>query len=203
VPGELFVVGAGWYALEIAEYAEDAGWGVRGLVELVDFQRVGNVHGGHPIVAPDALQAGDRAVVAGGGDRRRHWEGLALRGVVAATVRHPAAHVASSARLGPGVIVGPMAVVGADTSIGDHVILSRGSLIGHHVAIGAFTRVLPGANVAGHVAIGAEATIGMGAGIADHVHVGDGATVAAAAMVLREVPAAVRVQGVPARPYSA
>jgi acetyltransferase EpsM len=198
----LYVLGAGWYALEIAEYAEDAGWHVAGLVELLDPARVGRVHGGRPVVAMDTLPQGTHAVVAGGGDRRRHWADASARGVVAATIRHPTAHVAGSARLAPGTIVGPMAVVGAGATVGDHVIISRGALVGHHVRIAAFARLLPGANVAGHVTIGSGATIGMAAAIADHVTVGEGAVVAAGAVVLREVTADTRVQGVPARPYS-
>jgi serine acetyltransferase len=43
----------------------------------------------------------------------------------------------------------------------------------------------------------------MAAAIADHVTVGDRATVAAGAMVLRDVPSASRVQGVPARVFEA
>lgn len=200
--GELVVLGAGWYALEIAEYAEDAGWRVTGLVELVDDTRIGRMHGGRLILGMDELTHETVAIAAGGPDRRAAWEAACERGARTTTICHPTAHVSPTARLAPGAIVGPMSVIGADASIGDHVLISRGGLVGHHVEIGAFTRLLPGANVAGHVRFGTDVTVGMGAAIADHRAVGDGAIVAAAAMVLRDVAAGVRVQGVPARPFT-
>lgn len=202
-PTELVILGAGWYALEIAEYAEDSGWRVAGLVELLDESRVGGVQRGRPILGMEDLADGTAAIAAGGGDRRAAWSAAAKRGARAVRICHPTASISRTARIDSGAIVGPMAVVGAESSIGAHAILSRGALVGHHVEVGAFCRLLPGANVAGHVRIGAGAVVGMGAGIAEHLTVGDDATVAAAAMVLRDVAEGTRVQGVPARPFSA
>jgi serine acetyltransferase len=47
-----------------------------------------------------------------------------------------------------------------------------------------------------------DTIVGMGAIIVDHTSVGARATVAAGAVVLGEVGADERVQGVPARPYA-
>jgi UDP-perosamine 4-acetyltransferase len=199
----LVILGAGWYALEIAEYAEDAGWRVAGLVELLDPARVGSMVRGREVLAMTGLMPGTPTIVAGGGDRRAAWATAAAHGAEPATLRHPKAHVSPSARVAPGAVIGPYAVVGAGTEIGAHVIVSRGGLVGHHVSVGAFSRLLPGSNIAGHVSIGEEVAVGMSAAIADHVGVGDRATIAAAAMVLRDVNADTRVQGVPARPFVA
>src|SRR5215210_8085981 len=134
----LVVLGAGWYAAEVAGWAEDAGWNVAGLAELLDATRIGMTHEGYRVVDLDGLKRGTHTVVAGGGDRRAAWERAERRDCVAATVLHPSAQIARSAVLKPGAIIGPMAVVGAGTEIGEHVIVSRGTLVGHHVRVGAF-----------------------------------------------------------------
>ena len=76
--GTLYLAGSGSLAVEVAEWARDAGWEIAGLVELVDASRVGTRTGGHPVVAADALPPGAGVVVAAGGSRRSHWSALAL-----------------------------------------------------------------------------------------------------------------------------
>ncbi len=198
---ELYLAGSGSLAVEIAEWASDAGWEISGLVELVDPSRAGTRVGGHLVVAPAALPPGARAVVAAGGSRRAHWSSLARAGCEPATVVHPTSHVAASATLGPGCVVAPGVVIGAYTEVGEHALVSRGALVGHHDHVGAFVSLLPGANIAGNVTLGEDTTVGMGAVVVDHTRVGAGSTVAAGAVVLRDVPEGTRVQGVPARRY--
>jgi acetyltransferase EpsM len=198
----LYLIGSGSFAVEVADWARDAGWEVAGLVELRDASRVGTRIGGHLVVAADALPAGAMAVVAAGGSRREHWSAVAGGGCGAATVVHPRAHASPSARLGAGCVVAPGAVIGAATVVGEHVLVSRGALVGHHSELGAFVSLLPGANVAGHVVLGEDTTVGMSATIVDHTTVGAGATIAAGSVVLRDVGDRTRVQGVPAREYA-
>jgi sugar O-acyltransferase (sialic acid O-acetyltransferase NeuD family) len=202
---ELYVVGAGWFAIEVAGWAEESGWTVLGLVEMLDPARVGSLHGGHPVVDAASLASGAHVVVAGGRDimRREGWALVERQGCVPATLVHPTAHLAASVTLEPGAIVAPAAVIGAGTHVGAHALVARGALVGHHVRIGPFVRLQPGTNVAGHVEFGADATVGMAAAVIDHVSVGDGAVVAAGAVVVRDVPTLTRVQGVPARAFVA
>lgn len=200
---ELYLAGSGSFALEVAEWAQDAGWTVTGLVELFDASRIGSVLAGHPVVAPTAPHYDTPAVVATGGDRRRYWAMLEEHGWRAATVVHPRAHVSKSAQLAPGCIVGPGAVIGAETIVEEHTLVSRGALVGHHVRVGAFVSLMPGVNVGGHVELGERTTIGMGAVIVNGTRVGMQATVAAGAVVLKDVASTTRVQGIPARRYQA
>lgn len=195
----LHIAGTGSFALEVLEYATDAGWRVSGLIELMDAERVGALIHGLPV--RDGDDAPGLAVVGAGGDRNAIWAPLAARGWQAATVRHPTAHVSPSARVAPGCVIAPAAVVGAAADLGEHVLVGRGALVGHHTRLGDGVVLNPGANVAGHVEIGAGTTLGMGAVVADHLTIGAGAVVAAGAVVVRDVPAGTRVQGVPARTF--
>lgn len=197
---ELYLAGTGSFAVEVAEWAKDAGWTIVGLIELLDRSRVGTVTAGRPVVACDSPPTGAHAVIALGGSRSEHHSRLGGRWQ-AATLVHPRAHVSTSACLGAGCIVAPGAVVGAETVIGEHALVSRGALVGHHVSIGAFVSLLPGVNVGGHVEMGNRATIGMGAVITNGTRIGADATVAAGAVVVSEVASGSRVQGVPAREY--
>lgn len=201
---QLYVFGAGWFAVEIAGWAEESGWSVAGLVELLDPARVGSRHGGYAVVDAMSVPRDAVAIAAGGRDyaRRGAWSLANRVGCLAGTVIHPTAHVAASATVEPGAIVAPAAVLGAGSIAREHALLSRGTLVGHNVTIGPFARLQPGANVAGHVQVGADVTVGIAGVVVEHVSVGEGATVAAGAVVLRDVPPQTRVQGVPARVYS-
>jgi UDP-perosamine 4-acetyltransferase len=205
------LAGSGSFAVDVAEWAAAAGWEVAGLIELRDERRVGSSVEGHvvlaaqsPAHAAQAPRAGSGvAAVAAGGSRRAHWLALQPHGWLAGTIVHPHAWVSPTARLAPGCVVGPGAVIGAGCSIAEHTLVSRGALVGHHVSVGAFVSLLPGVNLASGVVVGDEATVGMSAAIVDHTSVGAGARIAAGALVLQDVAAGVRVQGVPARRFTA
>ena len=198
---ELYLAGSGSFATEVADWARDAGWTVRGLVELLDPARVGSIHEGFPVIAAATCPQAARAVIAVGGDRREHWAMLAEHGWQTATIVHPRAHVSKSVKLGAGCVVGPGAVIGAEAIVDEHTIVSRGALVGHHDRIGAFVSLMPGANLGGHVTLGERTTIGMGAIVVNGTTVGANTTVAAGAVVLREVADGIRVQGMPAKEY--
>lgn len=198
---DLYLVGSGSFAVELADWASDAGWEVRGLIELQDSARIGGETDGHPIVGMELPVGGGRAIVAAGGARAAHWSRIDDLDWEAVTIVHPTAHVSSRATLAPGCVVGPGAIIGALSSIGPHTLVSRGVLVGHHTRIGAFASLMPGVNVGGHVRVGDETVVGMAGVIVNGTTVGRAATVAAGAVVLGEVYDGARVQGVPAREY--
>src|SRR3954468_17042788 len=98
--GELYVMGAGWFSVEVAGWARESGWRVGGLVELMDPTRGGGGLEGNRIGAPApatlppetlAISAGGRSV-----DRRDAWAVAEEHGFAPATVVHPAAHISVS-----------------------------------------------------------------------------------------------------------
>jgi hypothetical protein len=182
---ELYLAGAGSFASEVAEWAQDAGFRIAGLIELLDPSRAEGFIGGFPVLTLDAVPRDAAVVVAAGGSRADHWSRLRARGCVGRTVVHPQAHVSATAELGPGCVVAPGAV-----------------LVGHHNTIGRFVSLLPGANLASHIVVGDRATVAMGAVVIDHTRVGADAFVAAGAVVVSGVADGWRVQGVPAHRYS-
>lgn len=110
------------------------------------------------------------------------------RGARFASLLHPTAVVAVTARLGEGVILCPYAVVSANAVLGDFVAVNIHSSIGHDVNIGAYTTISAHVDLTGGVTLSQAVTVGSGARVLPGRHVGEGAKVGAGAIVMRNVP---------------
>ena len=205
LPPELYVVGTRTFAAEVADFAEEAGARVAGLLEPFDRSRLGQAIHGFPVVGwlDDEPSGPLRSVLLGTGeqDRRDTVRRAVAAGWEPVTLVHPRAHIARSSKVGVGAVIGPGAVVGARTVIGDYVVLGRGSLVGHHTELGVFATLGPGANVAGNVRIGPDVSIGMAAVVRDHVSIGASSLVAMGAVVVGDVAPGTAVMGLPATEY--
>ena len=207
LPAEVYVVGTRTFAAEVADFAEEAGARVAGLLEPFDRDRVGQSIHDLPVVSwlDDGPGGAMRSVLVGTGedDRRETVRRAVAAGWEPVTLIHPRAHVARSSSVGRGAVVGPGVVVGARSRIGDHAVVGRGALVGHHTEIGCFATLGPGANVAGNVRIGEGARVGMAAIVRDHVAVGELALVAMGAVVVADVAPGTAVRGLPAVAFDA
>jgi acetyltransferase EpsM len=199
----LVILGTRSFAEEVADLAEQCGHEVAAFVENWERERCSEPLLDRDVVwidDSDALARDHAALCALGTTKRRGFvEQATAHGFSFATLVHPSAVVAASARLGPGAIVGAGAVIAAQARIGAHVIVNRGALVGHHTQVGDYVTISPGANVAGCVTIGEQTYVGMAAVVLDHRAVGAGAVVGAGALVTRDVAGRTRVQGLPAR----
>jgi UDP-N-acetylglucosamine acyltransferase len=88
---------------------------------------------------------------------------------------------------------------GGTTSVGSHNLLMVGAHVAHDVSVGSHATIANGVQLAGHAVVEDHATFGGLAGVAQRVRVGESAFVAAGAMVERDVPPFVIVQGDRAR----
>lgn len=117
-------------------------------------------------------------------------------------VVHARAHVAPTARLGPGTLVAAAAVVNPGSRIGAHCVVNTGAVVEHDCDIGAFAQVGPGAVLGGGVVAGERAFFGLGCRVRDHLRIGPDVVVAMGAVVTRSVDRGT-VMGIPARSHGA
>lgn len=116
-----------------------------------------------------------------------------------ATLIHPTAIIAESAKIGAGVVVCSQSVVSINTRIGDHVSVNLLSTVGHDSVLGDYSSVMPGSNISGNVSIGHGVYIGTGAKIIHRITIGDESTIGAGSVVIKDVDARQTVFGNPAR----
>lgn len=132
--------------------------------------------------------------------RRALFEAAVARGLAPATVVHPAAVVAASARIGAGTAVCAGAVVNPGADVGANVIINTGAIVEHHCVVGDGAHIATGACMGGGVSIGHDSHVGAGAVIRQGITIGDRAMVGAGAVVVADVPSGHQVMGNPARP---
>ena len=113
---------------------------------------------------------------------------------------HPKAVIASSAKIGVGVIINAGAVIQPLASIGRGAMIHANVIIEHDCKIGAWTNLAPGCKLAGWVQVGEAATVFTGASVVPTIKIGNRAIVGAGAAVIKDVPDDVVVVGVPAQP---
>jgi len=132
------------------------------------------------------------------GDLKVRRRMLPLPGV-AARVVHPRAIAHASARVGPGVYIGPGAVIHTFAEIGPHAIINSGAIVEHECVVGENAHIAPGAALGGRARIGPDTLIGLGARVLPGLSIGRGCTIGAGAVVIRDVPDKSTVSGVPAK----
>jgi sugar O-acyltransferase (sialic acid O-acetyltransferase NeuD family) len=114
------------------------------------------------------------------------------------TAVHPSARVASSARVGAGVVVMAGSVINPDAQIGAGAIINTGAIVEHDCQVGEFAHLSPNSVMGGGAVLGSLSWLGIGATIIHGVRVGSGTIVGAGAAVIRNLPDDVVAVGVPA-----
>lgn len=131
--------------------------------------------------------------------KRRVAEELKARGAQFATVVHPSAVIAGSARLGEGVTVCPFALVSADAVVGDFVTINAMSSVGHDVQLRAYGTLSAHVDLTGRVSVGEQAFFGTGAKVLPGVKIGERVKIGAGSLIMRGVKADSIMYATPAK----
>lgn len=124
---------------------------------------------------------------------------LAAKGFRVATVVHPAATVAGSAKIDQGSVVMAGVVVNADAVIGAACIINSNSVIEHDCVLDDAVHISPGACLAGGVVVGNGSWVGIGASVIQLKRIGKHVVVGAGAVVVNDLSDNVTAVGVPAK----
>ncbi|KAA3659904.1 MAG: acetyltransferase [Chloroflexi bacterium] len=203
-PVKLLILGTGTFAMDVADLVSDIpNLEVVGFVASMPPYEPGSFMLEKPIYWVDELTQFDdayRAVCALVTTKRYHFtqqaEALGMRFT---SVIHPTARVSRMATVADGCVINAGVQVPTHTQIGRHVVVNRGALLGHHNTIHNHATISPGAVLAGNVTIGQRAWVGVGANVLEKRTIGEQSIVGSAALVTRDVPARVKVMGIPAK----
>lgn len=131
--------------------------------------------------------------------KQRIGQEFRSRGGKFATLVHPSAVVARSARLDEGVVICPNAVVSADAQVGFLVTVNVLSSVGHDVVLGEYSTLSSHVDLTGQVKVGAGCFFGSGARVLPEVSIGDGAKIGAGSVIMRRVAPGTVMYTPPAR----
>ena len=160
------LLGAGRFALQVARWARDAGWTVRGFV----------VTGDDPPAVPADLLADH----AGGALLLALSEVDARRAALArfpdadfVNLVHPTSLADTGQLAGTGIVIGPFCSLGAETTVGSFTILTGHSSVGNHCRLGTNDFLSPAFHCGNSVEIGDDNFFGLSCTVTPEVRIGD------------------------------
>lgn len=207
----LLLVGAGGFGRETVEVVRAINdraptWDLLGFLDDRPALRGGSlddvdVLGPTAAVAdrPDAMVALCTGSPRDFSSRRRIARRLDLPPQRYATIVHPAASIARSARIAPGCVLLANVVVTAAATIGMHCAVMPHVVITHDDVIEPYVTIAAGARLGGGVTVRTGAYLGAGCSVREGCTIGAGALIGLGAAVVTDVPAGQVWAGVPAR----
>ncbi len=197
----LVILGASGHGKVIADIAEKNGY--TNIVFLDDNPQV-KFCGDYKVVGTckDALSYKDADFVVAIGNakiRSKIQSELTEQAMHVVPLIHPAAVIASSARIGAGTVVMAGAVVSPCAEIGKGCIINTCASVDHDCCIHDYVHVSVGAHIAGAVTIHDRTWIGAGATVSNNIEITSDCTIGAGAVVVASINESGTYVGVPAR----
>ena len=203
---KLIIYGAGGHAKAVIDIVEKEGrYEIAGLID--DNKSAGQTVLGYRVLGDHKIlpELRDKGITHGFvaiGDNRTRFEKTHLftvAGFKLITTIHPFSSIGRDTSLQEGCCVFHGAVIDPCVKIGKGVIINKRALVGHDSFIGNFVHVAPGVNCGAEVKVGEESFIGIGATIIPNMTIGSKAIIGAGSVVVRHIPPAVTVLGLPAK----
>lgn len=146
-------------------------------------------------------QTGDLFLIAIGNPAAKNKIAARLDGLGAtfATLVHPTAVIARTAKIGLGVTIGPNSYVATHAQLGDFSCVNSLSGIGHDAVLGQSCTISSQVDITGGVVLGNRVFVGSGARVLPNVQVGEDAKIGAGSIVVREIKSNGSVFSQPAR----
>ena len=201
----LLILGAGGHGMVVADIARSMGYEQicflddrwPGLSHVLKWPVVGKFKD-----LSGLLQSSDQVFAAVGDNTARLalHRSLATQGLNIPVLKHPSSVVSEEAQIGPGSVAMALVAVNASAVVGEAVILNTGCSVDHDNFIEDGVHISPGVHLAGGVSVGSCSWVGIGSSIREGITIGQDCMIGAGSVVVRDVPAASRIAGNPARP---
>lgn len=198
---KLIIIGCGGHAKVVADIAVKSGYQIEGFLDDYPSE---DTFIGFPVlgkVKDAAIYNSYNFFIAIGNTkvRREIYCSLIQQNLKLVSLIHPAAVIASDAKIGVGSVVMAGVVVNSEAEIGQGCILNTCSSVDHDCLIEDFAHISVGAHVAGTVKIGKNTWIGAGATVSNNINIVENCMVGAGAVVVKNLTDPGTYVGVPAK----
>jgi sugar O-acyltransferase (sialic acid O-acetyltransferase NeuD family) len=203
----LVILGAGGLAREVYDlanycYGSDPDFKIRGflsdgpsIIESFGYPPVLSTVDGYQIKNEDVFISAIGNVI----DRKKVVGIILKKGGKFINLIHPSAIIAPSVKLGTGIAIKAFCVLASNAIIGDFTFLQSSVICGHDVNFGSCCHVNSFSFFAGCVRVDDLVTVNAGAMIVQGKQIGKGSLIGMGSIVIKDVPAGVKVFGNPAR----
>jgi len=206
---DIYIIGAGGFSKEVLLLIKDINavnltYNFKGFIDISDKKELEQQTVSHPIFQQDEIlkqNNSDVCFAIGIGvpqvleSVKKDYEGLEFPNLI-----HPNfTGDLSNIKWGVGNIVTSGCAFTTDIVIGSYNIFNLHTTLGHDAVVGNCNVINPGCNISGGVEIGNSCLLGTGATILQYKKINNKGIVGAGALVVKEVPEATTVMGVPAK----